>query len=279
MREKQTNLKSNKAITIIALVITIIVLLILAGVTIQTLTGNNGLLTKAKYAVDKNTDGEIEEQIKLAYSEFQMNNFFRTSENLENFIKNKLENFYPEAIINCSGKNLIEISVEKNSNKYEYFLNNDGNVVNKNNVEIIDFTLTNENYEMAGIKREGDIIIPDFFVNNGTYYKIISIGEKAFQNCKKIGKVQIPDTVTSIGNYAFNGSTVTDVGIPKNVTNIGNYAFSSCVKFKVADFPKVKSIGTGAFWYMSLSSINFPEADDIGYAAFQYGGTRENVFS
>lgn len=263
-------MRKQKGITLIALVITIIVLLILAGVTIQTLTGNNGLLTKAKYAVDKNTDGEIEEQIKLAYSEFQMNNFFRTSENLENFIKNKLENFYPEAIINCSGKNLIEISVEKNSNKYEYFLNNDGNVVNKNNVEIIDFTLTNENYEMAGIKREGDIIIPDFFVNNGTYYKIISIGEKAFQNCKEIGKVQIPDTVTSIGNYAFNGSTVTDVGIPKNVTNIGNYAFSSCAKFKVADFPKVKSIGTGAFWYMYLSSINFPEADDIGYAAFQY---------
>ena len=37
-------LKTNKGITLIALVITIIVLLILAGVTIATLTGDNGIL-------------------------------------------------------------------------------------------------------------------------------------------------------------------------------------------------------------------------------------------
>lgn len=43
-------LKINKGITLIALVITIIVLLILAGVTIATLTGDNGILTKAQSA-------------------------------------------------------------------------------------------------------------------------------------------------------------------------------------------------------------------------------------
>ena len=40
--------KSKKGVTLIALVITIIVLLILAGVTIATLTGDNGILTKAQ---------------------------------------------------------------------------------------------------------------------------------------------------------------------------------------------------------------------------------------
>ena len=45
--------KTNRGITLIALVITIIVLLILAGVTIATLTGDNGLLTKTEKA--KNT--------------------------------------------------------------------------------------------------------------------------------------------------------------------------------------------------------------------------------
>ena len=40
--------KENKGITLIALVITIIVLLILAGVSIATLTGNNGILTNPK---------------------------------------------------------------------------------------------------------------------------------------------------------------------------------------------------------------------------------------
>ena len=42
--------KQAKGITLIALVITIIVLLILAGVTIATLTGENGILTKAQNA-------------------------------------------------------------------------------------------------------------------------------------------------------------------------------------------------------------------------------------
>ena len=46
----EIQLKSEKGITLVALVITIIVLLILAGVTIATLTGNNGILTKANEA-------------------------------------------------------------------------------------------------------------------------------------------------------------------------------------------------------------------------------------
>ncbi len=44
------NLKERNGITLIALVITIIVLLILAGVVITTLTGDNGILGKAKTA-------------------------------------------------------------------------------------------------------------------------------------------------------------------------------------------------------------------------------------
>ena len=43
-------MKNNKGITLIALVITIIVLLILAGVSIAMLTGNNGILTQANTA-------------------------------------------------------------------------------------------------------------------------------------------------------------------------------------------------------------------------------------
>ena len=63
--EKQRN-KKNSGITLIALVITIIVLLILAGVTIATLTGDNGILTKAQEASDKTKQANAEEQVKLA---------------------------------------------------------------------------------------------------------------------------------------------------------------------------------------------------------------------
>ena len=62
------NFKERKGITLIALVITIIVLLILAGVSIITLTGNNGILTKAENAKEQTIIGEEKEQVKLAYT-------------------------------------------------------------------------------------------------------------------------------------------------------------------------------------------------------------------
>ena len=57
--------KEAKGITLIALVITIIVLLILAGVTIATLTGDNGILTQANDAKTNTNNSKIKEQIQL----------------------------------------------------------------------------------------------------------------------------------------------------------------------------------------------------------------------
>ena len=67
--------KRQKGITLIALVITIIVLLILAAVSIATLTGENGILTKANNAKTNNTIGEEQEQIKLAYDAVMADNY------------------------------------------------------------------------------------------------------------------------------------------------------------------------------------------------------------
>ena len=58
-------MKEQKGITLIALVITIIVLLILAGISIAMLTGNNGLLTKANSAKTETTKAEVMERINM----------------------------------------------------------------------------------------------------------------------------------------------------------------------------------------------------------------------
>ena len=58
-------MKNQKGITLIALVITIIVLLILAGVTIALLTGENGILKKATGAVSDTEKATAEEAIKM----------------------------------------------------------------------------------------------------------------------------------------------------------------------------------------------------------------------
>ena len=65
--EKGKNMK-NKGITLIALVITIIVLLILAAVSIATLTGENGILTRATDAKEQTEIADEKEAIQLAYA-------------------------------------------------------------------------------------------------------------------------------------------------------------------------------------------------------------------
>ena len=58
-------LKTKKGITLIALVVTIIVLLILAGVSIAVLTGENGILNRATEAKKTNEEKQAEEELKL----------------------------------------------------------------------------------------------------------------------------------------------------------------------------------------------------------------------
>ena len=57
--------KKQNGITLIALVVTIIVLIILAGVSIAMLVGDNGIITKAQEATKKTESASLEEKIKL----------------------------------------------------------------------------------------------------------------------------------------------------------------------------------------------------------------------
>ena len=63
--------KSTKGITLIALVVTIIVLLILAGVSIAMLTGNNGILTQGNRAKEEQAHAAVKEGIMLLYNEYK----------------------------------------------------------------------------------------------------------------------------------------------------------------------------------------------------------------
>ena len=65
MKEKSRRYKKERGITLIALVITIIVLLILAGVSIAMLTGDNGILTQAKEAKEKTEEAKRKEEQQL----------------------------------------------------------------------------------------------------------------------------------------------------------------------------------------------------------------------
>ena len=70
-------MKNQKGITLIALVITIIVLLILAGITIAMLTGENGLLGKAESTASKNAVAAAKEEIMLEFQK-EMTTYLET---------------------------------------------------------------------------------------------------------------------------------------------------------------------------------------------------------
>ena len=86
-------IRQEKGITLVALIITIIVLLILAMVSIS-LVMNGGIIGKSKSAVDKYSQEEIQEQIKLAYSEWQMGQYTGETQTASAFIQSKLNSIY-----------------------------------------------------------------------------------------------------------------------------------------------------------------------------------------
>lgn len=103
---------------------------------------------------------------------------------------------------------------------------------------------------------------------------VTAIGEGAFQNNTAITSVVIPDTVTAIGDYAFRGCTaLAAVNLPAAVTTIGSYAFYSCSKLtgELALPEALTSIGSYAFYECTglTGTLNLPNAlTSIGSYAF-----------
>ena len=99
-----------------------------------------------------------------------------------------------------------------------------------------------------------NLVIPD---------SVTSIGDYAFAFCKNLAKVTIPDSVTSIGDSAFDGcENLAKVTIPDSVTGIGDSAFNSCTSLTSITIPdSVTSIGGSAFF--RCQNLNRVDITDI----------------
>ena len=109
---------------------------------------------------------------------------------------------------------------------------------------------------------------------------VTTIGQCAFVRCTALPSIIIPDSVTSIGTAAFWWCTsLESIDIPDSITTIDKMAFGVCTKLKSVTLPKdLKSIGFRSFTSSGLESITIPESvKTIEGQAFHHCEKLENI--
>lgn len=97
-----------------------------------------------------------------------------------------------------------------------------------------------------------------------------TLSAQMFKECTSLEKIELPENLTKIDNYAFENCTnLKKITIPKNVTEIGVGAFSNCTNLKEISFEKdskLKTINLAAFENCkSLKAIEIPEGTETIY--------------
>lgn len=96
-------------------------------------------------------------------------------------------------------------------------------------------------------KYQGEITIPSEFEYEGTTYTVTGIGDYAFKDCQNMTKIELPSSITILGDEAFYGCRFSGITIPQNVESIGKYCFLGN-RFKSITIPEsVKTLKTSVF--------------------------------
>ena len=299
-------LKNKNGVTLIALAVTIIIMLILAGVTISMLTGNSGITTNASKAKTKSYLANIKEEYELYLSEKRMDDEY----DLDTLYANDKTIRYEG---NEVGTGIAEIcsSIKKgDEKKFEiikgkiYYVSQDKNVIpiavelgfSINPYEITDSgVLKSSSMNLYLVDNDGHLDLSEYegkikTIEAGAFSKveiesginplqsivlpkgITTIGDDAFSYNTSLTSIKIPNTVTSIGKRAFQGCTnLTSIEIPDTVTYIGDYCFSGCNRLqKIKLSKKIQTINQRLLQgCSSLTEIEITEGvKSIGYAAF-----------
>ena len=296
-------LKKQKGISLIALVVTIVVLLILAGVTINLLLDENGIIVKSKDARREYSQAKTNEETDLDSASSWIDEITNEPEIVEP--KNIADWNYTEeddgtititsykgtdttVIIpnSINGKKVKKLSGtipsgyhigyfsiwnEKIRNGNEHDNVSSGYCKGQDTITKVIISPGIEEIETSGAS-DGvfslstalkEIIIPD---------TVVKIGPGTFWGCKELKKVNIPKKVDTISNGTFACCTnLESITIPSNVTSIGENAFGMCKNLSSIIIPSsVTSIGNVAFSYCeNLSNIIIPSSvTSIGNQAF-----------
>ncbi len=92
---------------------------------------------------------------------------------------------------------------------------------------------------------------------------LTTIGDYAFQGCSRLASIDLPDSLTTIGDYAFRECyQLTSIDLPDGLSTIGDYAFRACWNLSTLSLPlSVRTIGEYAFSNY-LKTVNYPGKED-----------------
>lgn len=100
---------------------------------------------------------------------------------------------------------------------------------------------------------------------------VTKIGERAFSGCIGLKEIILPQSLTEIGEYAFNKTALASIALPQSIDKVGNGWFLGCKYLETVNFDgKIKEIGESAFsGCISLKSFEIPSSVvSIGNSAF-----------
>ncbi len=103
----------------------------------------------------------------------------------------------------------------------------------------------------------------------------------AFTGSLNLRKINIPDSVTNIGDRAFEASNLVRIELPDSVTDLGEYAFAQCNKLRTVTVSAgIKTIKSGAFAYcFSLERVIFRgKPEEINDQAFENDSKITDVY-
>lgn len=255
----------ENGITLVALVVTIVVLIILAGVSINLVIGSNGIMSKAKQSKIRTSLASYKEQLGIFIADKKIENteFYEESltagktsvayntktnsdeKTIKDIIKNitdedleKIEIIKGKIVVNTKDKNVIEAA------------QNVGVEPNPYNIE--NGELKSDNGNLLLVDENGTLRLPD---------SVTKISSGAFSNVEGLRTIIIPGTVKEIGINAFaNNQTLENVIMEDGVETIGGWAFMECPNLVEVELPDtITTIAAGAFYTCKkLAYIEIP---------------------
>ena len=220
--------KEMKGITLVALVITIVVLLILAGVSINTVLGDDGIIKKAKEAAETTRRASAEEEMNRLVLEYQLAS---NDETLESFLQEKVTEGRIDGVTD----------------------NGDGTITITKKVEGKDYTIT--------VKKP---VAPTPSVKVGAI-RVVSDSTGAGSSLGEASTRKGTTLYIMIESTISGGTTTLSPEVPYAVTENGTYKFTVTGTVNGTTYTKEVSVTVNQFKNSILNDINIKIGDSVNY--------------